>query len=223
MIVRLLIQLGVFMAFVGALLFIPARTLAWPAGWIFIAEMTLSSLAISLWLARHDPQLLRERMGSPIQRGQSNWDRIFLMAAGAAYCGWLVFMALDARRAGWNAVAPLWQALGVALIAACMAICWLTFRANRFAAPVVKLQASQQVATGGPYRFVRHPMYAGAILYFLGVPLLLGSWRGLIVAPLMVVAMGVRAVGEEKVLRTGLAGYDAYAAKVRYRFIPLFW
>ena len=168
MIVRLLIQLGAFMAFIGALLFIPVRTLAWPAGWMFILEMTATSLAISLWLARHDPQLLRERMGSPVQRGQSGWDRIFLMIAGAAYCGWLVFMALDAKRAGWNAVSPWLQGLGAALIAACMVVCWLTFRANRFAAPVVKLQASQQVATGGPYRFVRHPMYAGAILYFLG-------------------------------------------------------
>jgi protein-S-isoprenylcysteine O-methyltransferase Ste14 len=223
MIARLLIQLGLFIPFVGALLFVPARTLAWPAGWFFLLEMTASSLAIGLWLARHDPQLLKERMGSPIQRGQSPWDRVFLIGAGAAYCAWLVFMAWDARRSGWSAMPGRLQGLGAVLIAACMGICFLTFRANRFAAPVVKLQASQQVATGGPYRFVRHPMYAGAILYFLGVPLLLGSWSGLAIAPLLIVGMGARAVGEERVLRNGLAGYNDYAARVRYRFIPLFW
>ena len=87
------------------------------------------------------------------------------------------------------------------------------FRSNSFAAPQVRIQADrgQTVATTGPYRIVRHPMYAAAILYFLGVPLLLGSLWALLPVPLFVVAFAARAVGEERMLRQSLPGYDAYA------------
>jgi protein-S-isoprenylcysteine O-methyltransferase Ste14 len=89
----------------------------------------------------------------------------------------------------------------------------------------VRIQAdrAQTVATTGPYRFVRHPMYSVAILYFLGVPLLLGSLWALIAAPIFVLAFAGRAVGEERMLRHALPGYVAYADKVRFRLIPGLW
>ena len=134
-------------------------------------------------------------------------------------------MGLDARRFRWSAV-PVWaQILGAVLIAICMAVCWQVFRFNTFAAPQVKLQPerSQQVITGGPYRIVRHPMYAGAMLMFIGTPLLLGSWYGLLAAPVFIVAMSARILAEERMLRLGLVGYDGYTKKVRYRLVPGIW
>jgi protein-S-isoprenylcysteine O-methyltransferase Ste14 len=100
-----------------------------------------------------------------------------------------------------------------------------TFAANSFAAPQIRLQAErgQRVIDTGPYAFVRHPMYAGGAVYLLGMALLLGSWWGLLGAALLIVTFGLRAVGEEKMLRAGLAGYEDYARRVPYRFLPGVW
>lgn len=81
----------------------------------------------------------------------------------------------------------------------------------------------QKVVTTGPYRYVRHPMYAGAVLFFLGTPLLLGSWYGIALAPLLIAVLAVRTLLEERTLGAELEGYTEYAARVRYRLIPLIW
>jgi protein-S-isoprenylcysteine O-methyltransferase Ste14 len=141
------------------------------------------------------------------------------------FIGWMVLIGLDARRFGWSDV-PLWaQALGAVLIALGMIVIWQTFRFNTFAAPQVRVQAARahRVVTEGPYRIVRHPMYAGSMLWLLGTPLLLGSWWGVVAVPLLVVGMAPRAVGEERMLRRELSGYDEYARRVRFRLIPGIW
>jgi protein-S-isoprenylcysteine O-methyltransferase Ste14 len=98
-------------------------------------------------------------------------------------------------------------------------------RANSYAAPVVKLQAErgQRVVSTGPYGYVRHPMYAGAIPVLIGTPLLLGSWVGLVLSPILIAMLALRAVMEERMLRERLEGYADYAAHVRYRLVPLIW
>ena len=128
-------------------------------------------------------------------------------------------MALDAVRFRWSQV-PIWvQAVGAVLIALCMYVFYLTFRENTFAAPVVKIQAERghQVVTTGPYALVRHPMYAGALLLFIGIPLLLGSWYGLAGALVMMALLVTRIVMEERTLTNELPGYREYAARVRWR------
>ena len=99
------------------------------------------------------------------------------------------------------------------------------FRANSFAAPVVKVQAARhhRVVSSGPYAFVRHPMYSGIILFFAGVPLLLGSWWGLAITPVFRLLFAFRARIEERALVEGLSGYADYAGRVRYRLIPGLW
>ena len=99
------------------------------------------------------------------------------------------------------------------------------FADNTFLSPLVRVQRerNQQLVTTGVYAFVRHPMYLGALLMFLGAPLLMGSYVGVGVGLLMIVLMAVRAVGEEKMLLQEFADYAAYKRKVRYRFIPFLW
>jgi protein-S-isoprenylcysteine O-methyltransferase Ste14 len=178
MITRMVVQTTIWLAAMGVILFVAAGDWGWPQGWAFLGEIAISSFAVSLWLARHDPALLAARLSAPVQRDQRPWDRIFMAVAALVFVGWLVLNALDARRFQWSLV-PLWaQALGAVLIALCMTMVWQTFRFNTFAAPQVRIQKDreQRVITNGPYRIVRHPMYAGALLMFMGTPLLLGSW-----------------------------------------------
>lgn len=222
---RMVVQTTLMLAAMGVILFVAAGDWLWPQGWLFLAEVALSSFAVGFWLARNDPELLRSRLSSPVQPDQKPWDRVFMAVAGVAFVGWMALMALDARRFRWSH-APVWsQAAGALLIALCMILVWRTFRFNSFAAPQVRVQSERghKVITGGPYSIVRHPMYAGAVLYFIGTPLLLGSWCGLIFAPLLAAGLGARAVGEERMLRRELLGYDDYARQVKFRLVPGIW
>jgi len=225
MIAKMIISTTLWLAGMAVLLFVAAGTIAWPQGWIYLAAMGAAGFAGGFWLARRDPALLAERLGSPFQRDQERSDKIFMSVLILLWVAWFVFMPLDAVRFRLSHV-PVWaQAIGALLIALSMYAFYLTFRENSFAAPVVKIQKQrgQTVVTTGPYRHVRHPMYAGAILYFLGTPLLLGSWYGLAIAPLMIVLLAFRIPIEERALREKLDGYEDYARRVRYRLIPGIW
>jgi protein-S-isoprenylcysteine O-methyltransferase Ste14 len=222
---RLMVQTTLWLAAMGAILFLAAGDWFWLQGWVFLGEIGLCSFAVSLWLLRHDPALLEARLSAPLQRDQMPWDRIFMLAIVVVFISWTALTGLDARRFGWSHV-PLWaQVLGAVLIALGMAMIWQTFRFNTFAAPQVRIQAARahRVITEGPYRIVRHPMYAGAMIYLLGTPLLLGSWWGVAAVPLLIVGLAPRAVGEERMLRRELSGYDEYAERVRFRLIPGIW
>ena len=221
---RILIRCLIFAALFAALLFVPAGTVAWPGAWIFLAMMAFVSAGGMIWLARHDPELLRERLRPPLQAGQPAWDRALMLAFMPLWFGWYALMGLD-RRFSWSSVPVSLQVLGAILLALGIYLSWETLRANSYAAPVVKVQKERghRVVSTGPYAYVRHPMYASVVLFGLGVPLLLGSWWGLAVSPLLILALAVRAVFEERMLKVELAGYADYAAKVRYRFMPHLW
>lgn len=223
MVANMLARTGLWLTGMAALLFLPAGTFDWPAGWTFIAIMAASGIGMGLWLARHDPDLLAQRMGSPLQRDQKVWDKVFIVVVFTAFCGWFVVMALDAARYRLSHVPILLGVAGVLAIAACMYLSFLAFRENTFAAPVVKVQREHKVIDTGPYAVVRHPMYSGAILYFFGVPLLLGSWIGLALAPLLIGLVAARILLEEDTLRAELPGHTAYAARVRWRLLPGVW
>ena len=166
----------------------------------------LRSIADGLRAVRNDPALLSERLRSPFQREQKPWDKGVMAVMLALWIGWLILMGLD-RRYHWSNVPTALKAIGLALIVLGSYLVLLTLKANSYAAPVVKIQTGRghAVATTGPYAYVRHPMYAGALLFIAGVPLLLGSWWGLAAAPALVLIIAVRAVFEERTLdRPGL-------------------
>jgi protein-S-isoprenylcysteine O-methyltransferase Ste14 len=221
---RGLVQTTLWLIVLAAILFGTGGGWDWTQAWVYLAESAASALVLGGWLARHDPALLEARM-SRFHRDQKPWDRVFLVGAMVGFVLWLLLIALDARRFRWSAVPLAAQVSGALLIALCMVVVWRVFRYNSFAAPQVRLQAErgQRVITEGPYRIVRHPMYAAAMFYFFGVPLLLGSWWGLLPVPLFIAGLGARAVGEERMLRRALPGYDDYSRLVRFRLIPGVW
>jgi protein-S-isoprenylcysteine O-methyltransferase Ste14 len=225
MILRLIVQTFIWFGAMAILLFLAAGTFAWPGAWVFLVLMILLSFTLGIDLARRDPGLLRERMGSPVQRDQPAADKVLLMVLLLVIFAWLVVMGLDAKRFAWSSVPTLVQVLGALITLWSIWFCYRTMRENSFAAPVVKLQRErgQTVISSGPYAFVRHPMYFGAAFYFIGAALLLGSWWGVIFAFVLIGLLCVRIPIEEKALRAGLEGYDEYAGRVRYRLIPHVW
>lgn len=224
MIARLLLQNTITTVAMGALLFASAGTLHWLSAWVFLLTCVVLGPLCGWWLYRVDPALLAERLRPVLQRDQPAADKVFMTVFIVAMLGWLVVMGLDRRHLFSDMPASL-QVLGLALfVLSTLFILWI-FRENSYAAPVVKLQTerAQRVISTGPYAHVRHPMYSGMILFFAGVPLLLGSWWGLAMVPLFIALFAVRIRIEERTLHEGLPGYSEYAARVRYRLLPGVW
>jgi protein-S-isoprenylcysteine O-methyltransferase Ste14 len=220
----LVVEIAVpFVAFALAL-FLPAGTVAWRAGWSFLVLFFGFVVAVTSWLVRHNPGLLRERM-TGLRSGQEAWDKVLLRVTSVFFFAWLMLMPLDAVRFQWSRV-PVWlQAVGAIVLACSFCLFFLTFRENPYLSPAVRIQEErgQTVISTGPYHYVRHPMYSAFVLLVLGTPLLLGSWCGLPLGLVLVLMVATRAVLEERTLRKDLQGYDVYMAQVRYRFIPNVW
>lgn len=225
LIVQLIVATFGWFGLIGAVLFLSAGTWDWPEGWAYVGLMIVLSFIIGGALARHDPALLKERMKPPIQEGQPVSDKIATSILFVLVIAWYGFMALDAVRFGWSSV-PIWvQGLGVLCLVVWVAIAYRALRENSFLAPVVKIQAErgQRVIDTGPYGHVRHPFYSAILFFFTGTALLLGSWWGLAAALVFIAFLPIRILIEERTLRAGLPGYDAYAARVRWRMIPGVW
>jgi protein-S-isoprenylcysteine O-methyltransferase Ste14 len=218
------VEILLFVAF-GALLFISAGTWRWPAGWVLLAEVGICGIALSWWLRRHDPVLLAERRSSQFQSMQKSWDKPLLAVLWLFMVGSFVLSGFDAVRFRWSHVPVLLQVVGALLILVYAWFTYLTFRENTYAIPVVKIQTERghQVVSTGPYAYVRHPMYSGMLFFYIGSPLLLGSWYGLVAAFVSIGILAVRAVLEERTLILELFGYREYAERVRYRLIPGIW
>ena len=142
-----------------------------------------------------------------------------------AFFAWLTLMGLDAVRFRWSHVPPWLQGIGALLLLGSFYIFYITSRENTYLSPAVRIQVERghKVVSTGPYRYVRHPMYAGFGAFTLGTALLLGSWYGLLDGLLLIGMVAWRAVQEEKVLQEELEGYNDYMHRVRYRLIPHIW
>src|SRR3982074_1098933 len=224
MIAKLPLQNLVWIVAMGALLFVPAGTLHWPAAWVFLGTIAVLGLSGGLWLGRTDPARLAERVRRMSKGDQPAADKKFMLAFGAAALIWFVAIGLD-RRNHASEVPVALQALGWAMLVFSSGFILWVMRANSFAAPVIKLQTERghRVISTGPYAWVRHPMYSGTVLFFVGMPLLVGAWWGVALSPLFIVLFAIRAGIEGRALLAGLPGYADYAARVRYRLLPGVW
>ena len=218
-----LIYSFIYLAFFPLILFYLAGDWAWVEGWVFSAIFVGGSFATLLYLYFKDPALLNERYGSPVQKEQKTWDKVLLVLFFIEFLAWFAIMPLDAKRYGWTPTNPLGiRVAGMVFVLAGFYVLFLALRENTFAAPVVKMQKErgQHVISTGPYALVRHPMYAGALLLFLGGPMLLSSDAGLLLGFLLIITIAIRSIGEEAMLKEELPGYREYMRIVRWRMIP---
>lgn len=222
LIVNLIVQTIVWFGIIGAIIFLAAGTIHYAGGWLWLGEMVALSIVMGAHMLRVDPDLLRERLKPPVQKGQPLADKLVLIPILLLMFGGMGFMAADAARWRWSPAPPVAQGAGCALLLASILFMYWTMRANSFAAPVVKIQKArgQAVATTGPYAFVRHPLYLGALFYIAATSLTLGSYGGLLTVPPLAALLVVRIGVEERTLRAGLAGYADYARRVRWRLLP---
>jgi protein-S-isoprenylcysteine O-methyltransferase Ste14 len=223
----------------GRLLFTAVYLLFWPAlmlslagDWLWLPAWIVGGWFVAVgastmgWLARKDPELLEERFRRPGTGGQSRRDQVMIYLITVGFVAWIVLMPLDARRFHWTPRLP----LAVSLVGdVCLALAWLfLFRAfadNPFGSALVRVQRERghRVVTTGVYGWVRHPMYLGATLMFVGGPLVAGSLSALVVGLALVLLLAVRSLDEEALLTRELTGYEEYRRRVPYRLIPFVW
>jgi protein-S-isoprenylcysteine O-methyltransferase Ste14 len=222
---KLFVSLAFAVSYPALLLFLSGDW-GWPEGWIFSVWFTVLCSTIFIYLYRRDPALLAERykrFGAANQRG---WDLYLFPALLVAFIAWVVVMPLDAKRYGWSGQLPLLlKVLGGLALPVSSFFMFRSFTDNTFLSPLVRIQSErrQHVVSSGVYGVLRHPMYLGIVLMYLGTPLLLGSLWGLGIGAAMSLVLAARNVGEEKMLTEELEGYAEYKRRVRFRLIPFVW
>lgn len=214
--------IGWLLVVMGAVLFVSAWTFNYWQAWVFLSVFGLSSLAVTVYLMKNDPKLLERRMhGGPTAEKELS-QKIIMSAASIGFAAILIVPALD-HRWHWSAVPPYAVIAGNILIVLGWTIILFVFRENTFTSATIEVVADQRVVSTGPYAVVRHPMYSGSLLYFLGIPIALGSWWGLLVGILMMPVFVLRLFDEEKLLARNLPGYSEYMDRVKYRLVPFVW
>jgi len=220
--INALFRLLCLLIVMGALLFLPAWTFNYWQAWAFLSVFGASVLAITLYLIRKDPKLLERRLYGGPTAEKETIQKIIQSVTSAGLIAILIVCALDHRR-GWSTVPRCIPLTGDALVALGCLIIFFVFKENTFTSATIEMAADQTVISTGPYAVVRHPMYGGALIYLLGIPLALGSWWGLLVIVVMLPALLWRLLEEEKFLAKNLPGYSEYLNKVRYRLVPFIW
>jgi protein-S-isoprenylcysteine O-methyltransferase Ste14 len=206
----------------AAIIFLPAWTLYYWQAWIFLAVFFACTLAVTVYLMKNDPKLLERRVKAGVGAEQESSQNIIQAFAAVAFIALFVVSALD-HRFGWSTVPPYLVALGDILVVVGFYLVFLVFKENTFASGTIEVGAEQRVISTGPYALVRHPMYVGALVMLVGVPLALGSLWGLLAIIPMTLVLVARLLDEEKFLASNLSGYSDYQSKVRCRLLPLIW
>ena len=210
------------LGFYGLILFGPVGTFRYWQAWVFITVFTAATILPTIYLARTNPAALQRRMRAGPRAETRKVQKIIMTGSILDLFAMMAFSAFD-HRMGWSTV-PVWVSLlGDVLVATGLGITMLVVIQNGYAAATVTVETGQKVASGGVYRFVRHPMYMGTVIMMVGIPLALGSYWGLLFVIPGVVVLVFRILDEEKLLTQELPGYREYAQHVRYRLVPNVW
>ena len=204
---------------VALLLFLPAGTILYPGGLLFLCLLFVPMLLLGILMLARARDLLAKRLDIKEKQGT---QKGVVAVMGLVFLSGFILAGLDFRF-GWSKVplpvvivASVLFLVGYALYAEVM-------RENAYLSRTIKVEEGQTVISTGLYAVVRHPMYTASTVMFLALPLILGSWYALIPFAFYPVIMVVRIRGEEKLLTAELAGYEEYTRKVRYRLIPFIW
>ena len=222
-IVRFALRETMGVILMGVALFWSAGEIGWLPAWALLGVIVSWIIATAVVTLRHSPELLAERLGPA--KGAKRWDTIIMGIYGVMQLALLVIAGLD-HRFGWTSGIGVLAQIG-AFVVCCLSYAlavWAT-ASNAYFSQIVRIQTERghEVATGGPYRFVRHPAYTGTILTSVAIPILLASWWAFAVGVLAALLMILRTILEDRTLQAELPDYLEYSCRVRYRLVPGVW
>lgn len=219
---RTWVSVAIMAVVMTALVFLPAGTLHYWQGWVYLALFFGLAIAITVDVRRRDPALLKRRLkGGPTAEPRP-LQRVLMLGASIGFIGLLVVPGLDVRY-HWSAV-PTWAVvLGDVLFVVGFGFVGRVYRENTFGAATIQVAKGQRVISTGPYAVVRHPMYASASIYLIGSPLALASYWAFAALAFMLPFLIWRLLDEERLLACELPGYAEYQRRVRYRLVPGIW
>jgi protein-S-isoprenylcysteine O-methyltransferase Ste14 len=206
-------------ALLAMLIFLPAGTLHYWQGWALLITFSVASTALTVYMAVYDRKLLERRLRAGPRAETRTSQKIIIVLVMLGSIAFLVFPVLD-HRFGWSPVPPIVSIAGDVLIVLGYLFIFFVIRENSYAASTIQVAEDQRVISTGPYALVRHPMYAGALLLILGLPLALDSWYGLLGIFGFLPVLIWRLSDEESFLIRNLPGYTEYQSEVRWRLIP---
>jgi protein-S-isoprenylcysteine O-methyltransferase Ste14 len=203
----------------GLFLFLPAGTVEYWQAWVYLGVFFGPSTLVTVYLMKRDPALLERRLRGGPTAEKEKIQKVIMVLTSLGFVGLLVVPALD-HRFGWSSM-PVWLVVaGDVVMVAGFSLVFLVYRENTFASATIEIASDQRVISTGPYAVVRHPMYAGGLLYLLGTSPALGSYWGLVVLGAVFPALLLRLFDEEAFLSKNLPGYVEYCARVRWRLLP---
>jgi protein-S-isoprenylcysteine O-methyltransferase Ste14 len=214
----------VFILISFAIMFLAAGTIAWVNGWVYFVLACLSQIITTAVLAKVNPQVLNARAGV-VKEGTKTFDKIWVALYPILSIANIIIIAFDAVRFHWTSM-PFWLSIfGIVLLIPALVIATWAMAVNKFFEWTVRIQneTNQYVCKDGPYRFIRHPGYAGLILSVLSYPFILGSWWGFVLSGVLTIVIITRTALEDRTLQKELTGYREYAQTVKYRLAPYIW
>jgi protein-S-isoprenylcysteine O-methyltransferase Ste14 len=203
----------------SALLFIPAGSVKFWNAWLFMGVLFIPMLFVIFYLIIRDPLLLYKRMKT--NEREKTQKKVVLLTS-VVFLSAFIISGLD-YRFEWSTVPLLLEIFSAVIVLTGYILFFMVMRQNSYASRVVEIQEKQKVIDTGLYGIVRHPMYFAAILMFMFMPLVLGSFYALIPLLIFPFQMSTRMKNEEEILEKGLDGYIQYKEKVPYRIIPFVW
>jgi protein-S-isoprenylcysteine O-methyltransferase Ste14 len=221
---RRLVQITATFAWWIGSLFVSAGRLNWVQGWISVALSVIGMTAVGLLVRRYNPSLMDAR-AKWRHKDTKSFDKVFLALYLPLVSIQPAVAGLDAVRFRWSSISFGFVYIGSILFAMAIVLIGWVMAVNPYAETSVRIQTDRGhcVVTSGPYRIVRHPMYVGAILMYLGTPLVWGSVWALVLGALIVALLIWRTAREDSTLRQELSGYEEFTTRTRYRLFPGLW
>ncbi|MFA5858890.1 MAG: isoprenylcysteine carboxylmethyltransferase family protein [Elusimicrobiota bacterium] len=214
----ILLFIGVFVI-LGSLFFLPAWTLKYWEGWVYIFIIAIPMSIFGLYLLKHDPKLLERRVR---MKEKQKDQKLIVKLSLLLYLPTFMLPGFD-KRFGWSDVPLVLTIISFVIVFLGYMMTIYVFKTNSYASRIIEVEQGQKVIDTGPYAFVRHPMYLSLIIFYSFTPLALGSYWAMIPACMFVLVFIPRIIGEERELLKNLTGYQEYTQKVKYRLFPGVW